>query len=179
MDESAEEYSSKIGFTLDRCRDLVSAKKVPRNQKNDKKICEGLLSAASGLRVTYGPENLQKYYPGTVNWTYVLDRRKLVEADMTTSAVEGGVTFSSAVDDLIRTYGQPIRTGTKTAQNGFGNTFETGTAAWLMSDGCVILAEEGFFLGNVRLRTVTVAFRSPDEVKRLIMNDENRPNIFK
>lgn len=175
--ESIDDYAGKVGFDLSECRQLLSAGKINRSQKKDKKICEGLVSAAGGARVIFGPQGLQGYQPGTIQWAFTLDRGKLAEIDMTTIAVEGVVTFSQAMEDLIRKYGEPTGSGTKSSQNGLGNTFETGYAGWKLADS-VILAEEGFFAGNVRLRTITVVFLSPEESMRRSSDYEKRPNIF-
>jgi hypothetical protein len=166
--------------SLDHCRQLVSSK-TSRKEKNDTKICEGLLSAAAGQRVTFGPpDDLHRYYPGSIQWSAILAEGKLAEYVMTTTEVPAaGSTFDRTLEDLIRTYGNPTTKGSESHQNGFGVVFYTGQATWGIPDGSAIFANEDFFNGNTQLRTITVVFLSPQEAQRLLAEHESRPNPFK
>jgi len=167
MGESVPEFFAKAGKPelLDIC--AGGDKKEIRRISRD--VCKGALAARSGARAfTTDPK-----------WSRT-DRAILSEGKLVAVEFSFVDPFEEVVSDLVKRYGAAANTESRVSQNGYGATWNVGTASWLMPDGTEIAARERIsFGGSVGYFRVTdVTFRSKDEIAHLNAVEKKRPNAF-
>jgi hypothetical protein len=173
--ESVQEFFARSGWStvIEDCRAAESDKKFAKKLAKEKGqvTCAGAAQALIGNDVILS----DPAFPNVPRSFAVLSDRKLEFVLLYFDRP-----LADLLPDLRSKYGQEQSLTSKTLQNGFGTTFEVGTAAWGMPDETTIVADESIESDDFRglFRSTKIIFASKEQKARADQLLKDKPNAF-